>query len=80
MNKMFTSYPRILRYRHESALYRYTKNSINDIKILIFDNVELFTDTPMSYKEVPAQLSPCKKSKYNYVDASIKKKPILQVN
>ena len=81
---MFTSYPHILRYRHESALYRYTKNSINDIndiKTLIFDNVELFTDTPTSYKEVPSQLSPCKKSNIITVDAyTNKKKPILQVN
>jgi hypothetical protein len=50
MNKIFTSYPHILRYTHESALYRYTKNSINDIKTIIFDNVELLTDTPVSYK------------------------------
>ena len=47
MKKFFTSYPNILRYKHESALYQYSKTSVQNIKI-IFDNVEILSDVPIS--------------------------------
>ena len=47
IRKFFTSYPNILRYKHESALYRYSKKNGKNIKI-IFDNVEILSDAPIS--------------------------------